>query len=214
MTLRTESYLAQLDRWPQRGRHILAQFDEQTVVVYQAFCAPIARFATEHQHFGGEFSFNRMSWIKPNFLWMMYRCGWATKKDQESVMAIHLRRDAFDQILSLAVHSTFTPDVYASPEQWEQAVAHSNVRLQWDPDHDPSGRALERRAIQLGMRGEVLCHYARDWIVKIQDITDFVKAQHQVLLSAGEGSLQTPSEAVYTVRDQKISANLRVETIP
>jgi len=25
---------------------------------------------------------NRMTWIKPNFLWMMYRSGWASKKNQ------------------------------------------------------------------------------------------------------------------------------------
>ncbi|MFT5999906.1 MAG: hypothetical protein ACI81P_002365 [Neolewinella sp.] len=37
-----------------------------------------------HQQLGGPaFSYQRMSWIKPNFLWMMYRCGWAKKQDQE-----------------------------------------------------------------------------------------------------------------------------------
>ena len=25
--------------------------------------------------FGSRFSMNRMTWIKPSFLWMMYRCG-------------------------------------------------------------------------------------------------------------------------------------------
>ncbi|MFM7854759.1 MAG: DUF4291 family protein [Flammeovirgaceae bacterium] len=27
-------------------------------------------------------SLNRMTWMKPNFLWMMYRSGWATKHNQ------------------------------------------------------------------------------------------------------------------------------------
>ena len=35
-------------------------------------------------------------------------------------------------------------------------MAASEVRLQWDPDHDPHGRPLARRALQLGLRGEAL----------------------------------------------------------
>ena len=55
-----------------------------TVVVYQAFNPEIAQYAVQNQHFGGPaYNFNRMSWIKTNFLWMMYRSGWATKKNQE-----------------------------------------------------------------------------------------------------------------------------------
>ncbi len=75
MTIRTESYLAQASRWPSEGRHILAQYDDESIVVYQAYRDSIGRFAAEHGYFGGDFKLSRMSWIKPNFLWMMYRCG-------------------------------------------------------------------------------------------------------------------------------------------
>jgi hypothetical protein len=63
--------------WPSQGRHILASHDEESVVVYQAYRPAIGLYAAWNQRFGGEFSFGRMSWIKPNFLWMMFRCGWA-----------------------------------------------------------------------------------------------------------------------------------------
>jgi hypothetical protein len=79
MTLMIEPYLAQEAHWPRSGRRILAQFDEESVVVYQAYRPAIGHFAAEHGYFGGAFSLSRMSWIKPNFLWMMYRCGWASK---------------------------------------------------------------------------------------------------------------------------------------
>jgi Domain of unknown function (DUF4291) len=79
-----------------------------------------------------------MSWIKPNFLWMMYRSGWGTKPGQEVVLAIWLKRTAFDAILAEAVHSTYTEAVYGSQQQWKQAGQNPSVRLQWDPDHDPS----------------------------------------------------------------------------
>jgi hypothetical protein len=76
----TRSYLEQSASWPAAGRHILARYDNDSVYVYQAYRASIAHYAVEHQRFGGDdFSYSRMSWIKPNFLWMMYRCGWASK---------------------------------------------------------------------------------------------------------------------------------------
>ena len=45
----TESYSAQKDIWPQSGRHILANYDEDSVVVYQAFRPSIADFAVKNQ---------------------------------------------------------------------------------------------------------------------------------------------------------------------
>src|SRR4051795_8107921 len=103
MEMITEPYLAQLRRWPATGRHILAQYDDRSVVVYQAYRPEIGRFAARHGYFGGEFSLDRMSWIKPNFLWMMYRSGWGTKGGQEVTLAVRLRRDAFEEILRLTV---------------------------------------------------------------------------------------------------------------
>ncbi|MEA5578039.1 DUF4291 family protein [Anabaena sp. UHCC 0451] len=71
MRLVTEPYLNQVSRWPKNGRHILAQYDDHSIVVYQAYRPTIANFAATHGYFSGEFSFNRMSWIKPNFLWIL-----------------------------------------------------------------------------------------------------------------------------------------------
>src|SRR4051812_3804393 len=112
--LQTELYVDQERRWPKEGQHILAQFDDHGVVVYQAYRPAIGRFAAEHQFFGGEFKMSRMSWIKPNFLWMMYRCGWGIKPDQEVILAVTIKREAFDSILEQAVHSTFLADQYGS----------------------------------------------------------------------------------------------------
>src|SRR5215212_8935180 len=109
MSLQTDTYIEQCKRWPGDGRHILAQFDDRSVVVYQAYRPEIGHFAASNQYFGGSFSLSRMSWIKPNFLWMMYRCGWATKDEQTVVLAVRIDRSAFDSILAGAVHSSFQP---------------------------------------------------------------------------------------------------------
>jgi hypothetical protein len=197
-TLHTEPYLDQLVRWPKAGRHILAQADAETVVVYQAYRPSIGHFAAEAQHFeGGGFSLDRMSWVKPNFLWMMYRCGWGTKEGQEVVLAVWLARAAFDEILREAVPSSWDRDRYATEKEWSLAVKRSNVRLQWDPDHAPGGAPVERRAIQHGLRGPVLAKYAREWIVEIQDISARVVEMRRQR-DADLASLVCPREEVYS----------------
>jgi len=210
MQLVTEPYPAQFRRWPQTGRHILAQFDESSIVVYQAYRPAIGNFAASHGYFGGPFSLNRMSWIKPNFLWMMYRSGWGTKEGQEVVLAIWLTHHAFDTILQQAVHSSFVPDIYASREAWKEAVARSSVRLQWDPDHHPSGAKVTRRAIQLGLRGDVLARYAREWTVHIKDVSDFVREQHKHVQAREYEMLITPSETIYPVANPETARRLEL----
>ena len=43
MPLQFEPYLDQLRHWPTDGRHILAQFDDESILVYQAYRPEIAR---------------------------------------------------------------------------------------------------------------------------------------------------------------------------
>lgn len=208
--LTTERYLSQTPRWPASGRHILAQYDDETVVVYQAYRPDIGLPAAANGAFGEGFSLSRMSWIKPNFLWMMFRSGWATKEGQEVVLAITLRRSAFEAVLAAAVHSTWVPEVYGERSAWQQAVKTSDVRLQWDPDHEPHGHKVERRAVQLGLSGKTLERYAREWIVRIEDVTGFVRAQHRHVLDHALDRLETPREEVYPVADRDVAARLGV----
>lgn len=208
--LQTELYSEQNKVWPSEGRHILAQFDDETIIVYQAYRPAIGRYAIENQKLGGEFSFSRMSWIKPNFLWMMYRSGWGTKENQEVSLAFRIRREFFDSILKAAVPSTWDRDLFTIEDEWSQAVSHSSVRLQWDPDHDPSGAKLERRAIQLGLRNEVLEAFAKRELIEVIDLSDFIAEQRSILLSTKHAALLTPRERVYHPKDQTLTSRLRL----
>ncbi|WP_405565642.1 DUF4291 domain-containing protein [Polaribacter sp. Asnod6-C07] len=194
MKLKTKLYKEQLQEWPEKGYHIMAQFDEEKVVVYQSYRPEIGNFAFENQYFGGAFSLKRMTWIKPNFLWMMYRNGWGTKVGQEIILAIHLKRSAFERYLNQAVYSGFQNDIYNDIEEWKIAVKNSNIRLQWDPDHDPYGVKLERRAIQIGIRNKEIEQYAKDDILEIEDISEFVSAQHQYVINQQLEKLIVPEE--------------------
>ncbi|CAF4334814.1 unnamed protein product, partial [Rotaria sp. Silwood2] len=109
----TELYNDAKLRWPVNkenppGKWILASFDDESIIVYQAYNSNIAKFACENNHFTGCPGYNqqRMTWIKTNFLWMMYRSQWAASSSQEHILAIWLRRSAFDSCLAQAVHSS------------------------------------------------------------------------------------------------------------
>jgi len=205
-----EPYSEQVKDWPKEGRHILAHFDDTSIIVYQAYRHSIGRFAVEHGKLGGDFSYSRMSWIKPNFLWMMYRSGWGTKVNQEITLALRLRREFFDAVLTSAVASTWDREQFASEDEWSMAVSNSSVRLQWDPDHDPHGARLERRAIQLGLRGETLAAFGQREILEVIDLSDFVAKQRDSLAAHGPAALVTPRERVYVPADCEVATRLRL----
>jgi hypothetical protein len=202
--LATAPYAEQMGHWPQTGRHILAQFDDDTIIVYQAYCPSIGQFAVEKGFFGGDFKYARMSWIKPNFLWMMYRSQWGQAEGQDVVLAIRLQRRFFDSLLAQAVPSSFDAGVFGSRDEWTAAVARSDVRLQWDPDHLPTGEKCERRAIQLGLRGAALEAYGKREIVQIIDMSAFVAEQRSNVHEWKNGTLITPIEHVYVPADANV----------
>src|SRR5207249_2657795 len=102
--------------------------------------------------------------------------------------------------------------VYGSEAEWRHALACSRVRLQWDPDHDPSGAKVERRAIQLGLRGDVLARYAREWIVRIEDVSAFVAKQRPHARPATYDRLVAPREVVYPVQDPAVAQRIGTDS--
>ncbi len=197
MNLETEYYSEQTKRLPKAGEHLVGQIQGNKIIVYQAFNPSIATYAVKNQKFGGSsYNFDRMSWIKPNFLWMMYRAGWATKEHQQQILAIWISLENFNELLKIAVHSSFQPQIYQSEETWKNLLKTSDVRLQWDPDHDPRGNKIERRAVQLGLKGNTLRKFGTEWITKIENITDFVKDEYQKVVTDNLADLIVPKENI------------------
>lgn len=151
-----------------------AKYTDKYVTVYQAFNHRIADEIMDRKTFGPSFKLDRMTWIKPSFLWMMHRSGWGSKNDQERTLSIDLSREGFDYILSKAVLTKYKPKIHGSSAEWKAMLNGSDVVCQWDPDRDLYGNKLDRRAIQLGLRGEAVLQYVNDWIHTINDITDTV----------------------------------------
>jgi hypothetical protein len=211
MKLPTAPYVDQNAGWPSEGRHILAHYDAETIIVYQAYRPEIGEYAIRHGAFGGAFSYSRMSWVKPNFLWMMYRSGWGTKGGQEITLGLRLRRQFFDGVLAQAVASSAGQSDSASREEWKQALERSEVLLQWDPDHAPNGTPVTRRAIQLGLRGSVLEAFGKTELLEVVDMTAFVAAQRERVLNGALAQLSTPVERVYRPAEASIARRLRLD---
>lgn len=209
--LKTELYQDSISRLPTKGQQIIGYQNETSIVVYQAYKKSIAAFAVATQTLGGpDFSYSRMSWIKPNFLWMMFRCGWAEKENQEAVLAITISKTFFTEISHNSVMSSFDAAFYHNHETWRNEMNEKPVRQQWDPDHDPYGNKLARRAIQLGLKGELLEKFGTQEIIRIEDITPFVKQQKKLLDNGQLASLEIPYETIFAIEDPVLSKKIGI----
>lgn len=166
-------------------RQIRAVYDEATVRVYQAYRPEIAVAAVGAQRFVPPFKRERMTWIKPSFLWMMYRCGYATKPGQEHVLAVDISREGFEWALAHSCLSHFDGDVHADHDAWARRLRESPVRIQWDPERDFAFNALPYRSVQIGLSGEAARRYVDEWTVAITDVTEDARAVHAAV-RAGE----------------------------
>jgi hypothetical protein len=192
-------------------REIRADYDRDTIIVYQAYRAEIALPAVQHNRFVPPFSLNRMTWIKPSFLWMMERSGWGRKPGQEHVLAIRITRQGWEEALAQAVLTAFAPGIYADYDDWRRQLDAAPVRVQWDPERSLHGKSLDHRAIQVGLSRDIIGRYVDVWTREIRDYTPLVRKIHG-LLQAGEiadARDQLPSERPYPI-DAAIARRLGI----
>jgi hypothetical protein len=169
-------------------RQIRAVYDDKTIRVYQAYSDAIADAALEHGTFvSPPFKMNRMTWIKPSFLWMMYRSGWG-KKDcgQKRILAIDITREGFEWALK---HSLLTNKTkgYADKESWLKIKNTTPVRIQWDPERDLYLQPQKHRTIQIGLTNEAVALYVNKWIQNITEVTEIAR---QIKLKVDDGAIK------------------------
>ncbi|WP_338699934.1 DUF4291 domain-containing protein [Streptomyces sp. Q6] len=172
----------------QNTHEIRAHHTGSTVTVYQAYSPVIGLPAARDGRFPAAFRRDRMTWIKPSFLWMMYRCGWATKAGQEVVLAVEIRRDGFEWALRHACLSSCTRGVHTDQASWKRELRQAPARVQWDPERDLRLRPLPYRSLQLGLSGEAVRRYADEWTVSVTDVTPLAR---EVRARVTAGDLET-----------------------
>jgi hypothetical protein len=184
---------------------IRADYHHDTIVVYQAFDDRIADSALAKGRFvGPHFSFSRMTWIKPSFLWLMHRSHFATKKGQTRVLAVRVTRAGFDRALSIAVSTDPTARMYPSYDAWRAAFDAAPVHVQWDTERSITGDALGHYSIQVGVSRRVIHEFVDDWIVSISDMTERVTKLRELVRARrlDRARALVPPERAYEVPDE------------
>ncbi|MFF1304024.1 DUF4291 domain-containing protein [Streptomyces sp. NPDC058307] len=193
---------------PQRG--IRAAYADTTITVYQAYAPEIGLPAVREGRFPAGWKRDRMTWIKPSFLWMMYRCGWGTKEGQETVLAVEISRDGFDWALRHACLSSYARGTHPDRATWQRQLKRAPARVQWDPERDLHLQPLPYRSLQLGLSGEASRRYADEWTISIRYVTPLAHEIH-AMVRGGELDSATrllPEERPYPVEDDLL-AHLR-----
>ncbi|MFE4516876.1 DUF4291 domain-containing protein [Kitasatospora sp. NPDC056783] len=188
---------------PEPKYRIRALHTASTVTVYQAYAPEIGLPAARDGRFPAVWKRDRMTWIKPSFLWMMYRCGWSTKEGQETVLAVEITREGFEWALRNSCLSHFVPELHPDKATWKRQLKRSPARVQWDPERDLRLQPLPHRSLQLGLSGEAAARYADEWIVAIEDITALAHAVHDRVRNGDfEAARQLlPAERPYPMGD-------------
>ncbi len=204
--LELERYEEHEEHIPSRGKFIIAQYDKESIIVYQAFKPEIAAWAVAHQRFGGaEYDFERRTWIKPSFLWMMHYSGWAQKQNQENVLAIRMRRSGFDELLTKS--TLWVSEQHEVPEQNIEAY------LSWEHYYDLLGKKTDRFAAKIGLKGDLLRQYNEEWILAIENISDYVREQQQMLKTDQRSNLRLPHERAYAPANLTVLQRIEATSI-
>lgn len=193
---------------------IRAGHDGTTVTVYQAYAPHLGLPTARDGRFPAAWKRERMTWIEPSFLWMMYRCGWGEKPQQETVLALDITREGFEWALRHACLSHFDADVHADRDAWRSEMRRAPVRVVgvppmagglWgrDPERDLHLRPLSHRSLQLGLSGEAAGRFADEWITAVRDVTPLAREVH-ALVRDGDldgAARRLPHEPPYAVPD-------------
>ena len=128
-----------------KEKDIRAIYNAKTIRVYQAYSHQIAEAALENQTFTSPpFKMERMTWIKPSFLWMMYRAGYGHKDDgQRRILALDITHEGFRWALENSSGSHIPKGM--SLQDWTAVKANKPVRIQWDPERDIHHNPLRNR---------------------------------------------------------------------
>ncbi|MEU1983185.1 DUF4291 domain-containing protein [Nocardia sp. NPDC019395] len=203
----TESFGVTLYVMEEPQHRIRALHTASTVTVYQAYSSAIGRAAVRDGRFPAAWKRDRMTWIKPSFLWMMYRCGWGMKPDQETVLAVEISRSGFEWALRHACLSSYKSGLHPDRNTWQRQLKRSPARVQWDPERDLYLRPLPYRSLQLGLCGEAVRRYADEWTVAISDMTPLTREIHALV---SDGALDSavrllPQERPYPAADELLT---------
>jgi hypothetical protein len=70
---------------------------------------------------------------------------------------------------------TYKEHIYKTQKNWKEKLNTTSVRIQWGPEKKLKLGNLNYKSIQIGVKGDALKKYIKDWIVQIDNITNLSK---------------------------------------
>jgi hypothetical protein len=126
---------------------------------------------------------------------------------------VDLDRSGFEWALAHGSLSHYDRHQHPSRDAWQAEQRSSPVRVQWDPERSINLAPLQCRSIQIGLGGDAVHRYIKNWITGITDVTALAHEVH-ALVSAGTRDAARsllPFERPYPL-SETISARLGATT--
>lgn len=122
----------------------------------------------------------------------------------------HFLIPKFNALLEKAVLTS--PDAEScTGAQWEKAFNDTTVYCQWDPDRTVNGNAINRAAIQIGLKGSTLRDFLDSGICRIEDLTPLVKKWNDQRKNGKLHVKDLPAEKLYPVKDKVVRSRLNMK---
>jgi hypothetical protein len=92
-----------------------------------------------------------------------YRSGYSYKDEKQArILAIRMKRERFEHLLSLACVTGNHPAPLSKEEKKRE------VRVQWDPERGVALERLDYRSIQIGIGASISETWVNEWIESIE----------------------------------------------
>lgn len=130
----------------------------------------------------------------------MHRSNWAQKSNQSRILAVHIKRSAWEKALSLGVLTSPEKSIHGSGKQWDSQFNNAKVHVQWDTERNQKGAALNHFSIQVGLSRHIIQEFVEDWVVEIEDFTPLVQKLNKLRRTGDRNFVKhLPQEKVYPV---------------
>lgn len=191
MKTKTLQYTAALPTLPQKGRHLLAWYDDNEVLVYIPHVG----------EYYDEITISRPVWIILSFSWMMHDAKWMESPHYHTIECMTIQRFAFEDMLLKAFPADFPNKLFESEAEWKKERAGAVVQYRWRPDYTPDGKQLEREALMLGIHSRTWMQYViKNQVLTYNDIDEalFMQKEHS---QPPYDLLVVPDERIYPIDD-------------
>jgi hypothetical protein len=169
-------------------RHVRATYSDESIVVYQAYGAPIGDAALAAGTFVALFKRERDDVDQAVLPVDDVPLGLGQEAGPGANSRDRADAGGFERAFAHAPHSHHARRAHDRVEDWKAQKRASPVRVQWDPDRSLTLDPLRYHAIQIGLSGEAVTRHAEEWTRDITEVTGLADEIHRLVSERKLGS--------------------------